>query len=131
MPNVGGRCSPVCVVKDFSDPKVTELVKSLKDLRKRQRDGEVRTVSERWKSHRKVQDFLWLGEHAIHKGASQADVRQVLGEPLVAGHKGQFITGGFAWYYVPLDKKKGQFTSYGILFNKDGAVEGVCHKDIE
>jgi hypothetical protein len=42
MPNVGGKRSPICVVKDFSDPKVTELVKSLKDLRKRQRDAEAK-----------------------------------------------------------------------------------------
>ena len=112
-----------------SADSATERVKQ--EGRTLKRDEEVQTVSERWKSQRKVQDFLWLGEHAIPKGASQADVRQVLGEPLRAGHKGQFITGGFAWYYVPFDKKKGPCTSYGILFNKDGTVEGVCHKDIE
>ena len=40
MPKVGDKRSPICVVKDFSDLKVTELIKTLKDVRKRERDEE-------------------------------------------------------------------------------------------
>jgi hypothetical protein len=40
MPKVGDQRSPICVVREFSDPKVEELVKSLKDLRNRQRNAE-------------------------------------------------------------------------------------------
>ena len=42
MPKVRDQRSPICVVKDFTDPKVAELVKTLKDLRKRQRDEEAK-----------------------------------------------------------------------------------------
>jgi hypothetical protein len=45
MPKVSDRRFPICIVKDFSDRKVKELVKSLKNLRKRQRDAEAKKPS--------------------------------------------------------------------------------------
>jgi hypothetical protein len=39
MPETAGARAPLCVVKDFSDPKVGQLVKSLKAVRKAERDN--------------------------------------------------------------------------------------------
>ena len=40
MPEAAGRRAPICVVKDFADPRVAELVKALKAARKAERDAE-------------------------------------------------------------------------------------------
>jgi len=90
--------------------------------------GEIETRSARWKAKRRVDDFLWLIEHAVPEHAPKSEIKRLFGDTL---HEAELLNGGVYWLYVKCDAAKGQNEALSIIFDHEGKFRGLGRKSIE